>query len=490
MRCIVAVVLTRGSTLERNSGAARDALALGYSMVRRAGALTRRAALGVATIHLAACTQFVGRPLDASANDAADSSVRPACTSAESGAFRGLLTGVQHSPALTPFGLHLKAVATDEQGRAYLAGAANGCVTRGQFSAAVYRFKSSFERDPTFNADGHQCLDVDRHLASQYSAATTDARGRVLLAGSITEPSGLNFGLVVRLDEQGQLDATFADRGVLRFRPTLLAGAANDVVFYRIAVAGDGIVAAGSTRDPFDRGSAGVIAKFTADGALDTSFGDGGSVWVAEVDGFFAMRVDEEGLMLGATALGDNAVTIARYDLRGARRASFGENGVARHSRGRNTYVRSLGVDGAGRIYAVGGRAGTYNDLASIVSAVRFDREGHPDLSYGVDGVVSLPDYVFSIAYQRQDAAWVRCDGSMLVSVRRSNSTGAVLRLTDAGAIDADFANSGELSWPSALPAPNVCGTGFLFGARDRSNVMAFGGCSTNVSVSRASIDP
>jgi uncharacterized delta-60 repeat protein len=191
-------------------------------------------------------------------------------------------------------------------------------------------------------ADGH--LDAtfgDDGIASVTTAAggvrlghmTRQSTGAIVLAG--THPATSNAGILARLTADGQVDGTFGGAsGQVRI---LLGGAAtrlDDVA----ADASDRLVVTGwRTTGAANKGQL-AVARFTAAGVLDTTYGSGHPGYTTpDLDGAAPATYDVEGrrLVLGAGGVATVAATVvgagadhraglARFSADGVPDAAFG----------------------------------------------------------------------------------------------------------------------------------------------------------------------
>jgi uncharacterized delta-60 repeat protein len=168
-----------------------------------------------------------------------------------------------------------------------------------------------------------------------------------------------------------------------------------------------------------------VVSRYLTDGSLDPGFGSGGSVALTgrKVDVPTALAVGPEGsILLGGEAadsedcpnIGCDAVPfLARFTASGALDSSFGQAALDLPSRARYTvfsrYVAALAVSPQGQILAAGGSG---EGGEATVSALRLD--GAPDAGFGAAGRVADTRLLPSVS-DAQDLAIGR-GGAMLVS--------------------------------------------------------------------------
>lgn len=167
--------------------------------------------------------------------------------------------------------------------------------TGSQYDVIVARFNSNGSLDSSFNGDGLLQLDLGKEV-EQLQAVAVQADGKIVLAGKAGSAADTD-DLLVRLTEAGVLDSTFGggDGTVL-----LNNGAAD--VFNDVVIQADGkIVATGFQDSGYGEVS---LARFNADGTLDTSFNNGSGVFSTlfanGTSRGYALAVDDNGQILVA----------------------------------------------------------------------------------------------------------------------------------------------------------------------------------------------
>lgn len=207
------------------------------------------------------------------------------------------------------------------------------------------RYLSDGSLDPTFGSGGIVTTDLgyqDRINAlvlqgSRYVAAGT---------GHLAEGRVPRDFIVARYTDLGLLDTTFGPGGVVR---TDLGD--HDIAEDIVALPDGSLVAAGR--------SAGNIAlvRYSADGAVDASFGTSGRVItdLGGFDGAFA-GVADAGRLLVAGSSRSRDVAVVRYSPSGAVDTSFGDNGVVTTDFDPTVadIANALAVDGNGRAVVAG----------------------------------------------------------------------------------------------------------------------------------------
>ena len=230
--------------------------------------------------------------------------------------------------------------------------------------------------------------------ASPYSVAA-DSRGRILIGGQNTWSDGL---CVDRFRANGTRDPSFGSGGEVK---TVL-GAAGGV--RAVAIDSQGrIVAAGFARQSGgDRDFA--LARYEPNGALDPSFGTGGTVTtdLGSAEVATSVAIDTGGRIV---VLGDDGVTLARYRDNGSLDPSFGAGGIVTTDFGPRGEANSVAIDSRDRIVAAGYSC-TSNSACDFALA-RYNPSGPPDQSFSGDGKLTT-DFgrtagVYSIAIDSRD---------------------------------------------------------------------------------------
>ncbi|WP_165688549.1 hypothetical protein [Solilutibacter tolerans] len=304
---------------------------------------------------------------------------------------------------------------------------------------------------PVFSAGryGAVTIDVAGLRDSGFGIAKT-ADGKYLLAGTTNTTSTAHDFLLMRVNANGVLDTTFGDQGIVR---TDFSGG-NDAIYADPVIQPDGrIVVAGSTARAGNINFA--LARYDANGALDTSFGSGGKVELDFVGGSewingVAIASDGKIIVAGpAQAIVNQAVNfaVARFNANGSIDTSFGQGGKNSHEvpRYNNSDAEDIPSDVAlladGKILLSGGISGR-------VGLMRFAANGQIDTSFGAGGHVVAPNTSFWETGIRMDVA---SDGRVVVAgYSDTTEIGShdfiITRFMPDGLVDASFGTGGKIS--------------------------------------------
>lgn len=182
--------------------------------------------------------------------------------------------------------------------------------------------------------------------------------------------------LVARYNADGSLDGGFGSGGTI----VTDLGSFDQALDAVIAVDGR-ITVGGRSGGDF------ALARYTADGSLDPSFGTGGKVTTdfGAIDPAFAIAADPSGRITAVgTSAGDFA--LARYNDDGSLDTSFGNGGkvTTDFSGGSDDAANALVVDSSGVVTAAGYTSASAGSTEFALA--RYDASGNLDPSFGSNG--------------------------------------------------------------------------------------------------------
>lgn len=327
-------------------------------------------------------------------------------------------------------------------GNVLLAGSSTASGTDRDF--AVARFTSSGALDPSYGSGGVATADVaDRDSSGQ--AVTIQADGRIIVAGNANNGEDNLFALG-RYNADGSLDDTFGTGGKVRMAVGTRGSGINAV-----ATQTDGnIVAAGFSYNGTNNDFA--VARYTTNGALDTSFGGTGIVSTpvnsdSEEASALTLQPDGKIILAGNTTVsGYSHFGLARYNTNGTLDTSFGTLGKV------TTTVSSVGGDAAlavrlqrdGKIVAAGYAAVSASDVDFAV--VRYNTNGARDFSFGNLGIVTTDMASGSVDEGLTEV--IQPDGRIIVGgaiISGGNIFVALVRYATNGALDGTFGVNGKV---------------------------------------------
>ena len=250
---------------------------------------------------------------------------------------------------------------------------------------ALVSYRPDGTPDPAFGTGGVVKTDV-LGSGDQANAVAVQPDGKIVVAGFATSggttlPDG-DF-LLARYDADGTPDSTFGGDGIVT---TDLGTPADDV--RALAIRPDGeIVAAGTANEDV------ALARYTAAGDLDTTFGDDGTrisdFGSDDVANGLALTPSGQILIAGFTlgTGGNRDFLLARYSSGGGLDSAFGDAGkVITDVGGGDDFAENLLVDPSGRPVLVGrATSSTILDMA----LVRYRPDGTLDPAFDGDGILT-----------------------------------------------------------------------------------------------------
>lgn len=306
----------------------------------------------------------------------------------------------------------------------------------------VARYRTDGQPDTGFGQGGVAATTFGTVIQAAYDLAV-QPDGKIVAVGTAGEDFGRtrSFALA-RFNANGTLDTSFGGDGKVT---TDVGGATiNDAT--GVALQADGrIVVAGYTAAA--GGGAFAVARYSADGNLDASFGSGGAVTADIAGGAIDValaprqRIVAAGLTYEPGGLYDFA--LARFEASGAFDYDFGLAGRVFTDLGGSDAPTAIAVGKGGRVTAVGSTTSP-NGSSTDIAVVRYRRDGRRDPSFGGDGVVTTTfGTEFQIAYD------VALDGGKTVvagyAFRAHTDDIALVRYKHNGQLDSRFGVGGRV---------------------------------------------
>lgn len=339
---------------------------------------------------------------------------------------------------------------------------ANGGPNDNQGTLILARYNSNGSLDTSFGVDGISSFQIN--ATSSFSGeAIVDASGRILIVGYTINAPDQELAFLARLNANGTLDTTFGTNGIVTttFGTTMLGTAAFSVVLQ----ADGNIVIAGATvseDDPtFEFIGDFALARYTASGTLDTTFGNSGYVLTDfnpnSLDVVYALNLQPDGkiVAVGNSELErrDNTqetagVVAARYNPDGSLDSTFGTSGLTSvEFTNLFPFVEDSKLQPDGKIIIVGELYDFNNNVnTGFFLIVRLNADGNLDTSFDTDGIVTTS---FGANHsQFATAVNILSDNSIIVNGDVFNSgTGedflGIAKYLSNGALDLAFRDNG-----------------------------------------------
>ncbi len=269
---------------------------------------------------------------------------------------------------------HAHAVAIDASGNIVVGGYTfNGTNT----DFALARYNTNGTLDSTFGGNGKVSTAVGTGN-DEINGLAIDASGNIVVGGQ-TAVGTFNEFVVARYTSTGGLDGSFGSGGEVLTDIGAGSDAANSV-----AIQPDGMILAGGRSNNGDRDFA--IARYTTTGALDPTFGNAG-VRVSDFglgdDYINALAIQPDGKIVAAGTADNGTNTdfaLARYTANGTLDPTFGGTGKVTTNIGHNDEAFGVAIQTDGKIVAAGVGGSFYFGVA------RYNADGTLDTSFGTNG--------------------------------------------------------------------------------------------------------
>ncbi len=313
-----------------------------------------------------------------------------------------------------------KAVAIQSDGKIVVAGQI------GDDFCAV-RYLADGELDGSFGDGGHTSTNFSGTDCANAVAIQSD--GKIVAVGIC---HGYDFALA-RYNADGTPDTTFGSSG----KTATDFGYTLDCA-HAVAIQSDGkIVAAGSYASDF------ALARYNANGILDTTFGGDGMVttnFFGNSDCVYSVAIQSDNKIVAAgSGSANNDFALARYNTDGSLDTSFDSDGKVTTTFGGNDYAYAMAIQSDGKIVAAGYTSIGNGDFALI----RYNTNGGLDTAFDSDGKVTTDfaggtDYAYGLAIQS--------DGKIVAAGYAANSDNddfALAQCNTNGGLDTAFGTSG-----------------------------------------------
>jgi uncharacterized delta-60 repeat protein len=318
---------------------------------------------------------------------------------------------------------------------------------------AIARYTPSGVLDSSFSGDGIATVDID--VIDTLSGVAVQADGKIVGVGR----GGSGF-TVIRLLPNGALDGGFGSGGIVH---TVLANPSVQDEATAVLMLGDGrILVAGAADRSFPYSQTEfALVRYLPDGRLDPTFGSAGIVVTPgtreEVPYALALAPDGKIVVAG---FADKLFGLARYLRAGALDSTFGVGGTVTTSfGGLYASARSVVVQRDGKIVAGGSMRSEFPASYDAIAVARYTTDGTLDTSLWIGGkqtydVLAGGDRGAALAIQR--AATPAGTDRLVVAGQASDGDGASDHMVALGV---------DLG-PLAPPPPTRCRVPRVVGLR------------------------
>lgn len=259
-------------------------------------------------------------------------------------------------------------IAIQNDGKIIVAG--SSITQSNNFDFAAARLNTNGSLDTSFSLDGLATFSIGSGNEEAYSIAINPVSGKIVLAGYSYSSSTNNDFALIMLNSSGLFDWSFNGNG----KVTTNTGG-NDAA-YSVAFQTNGKIIAGGRQSNGSNGTDFSLARYNANGTLDTGFGTGGKVataFSAYYDSAFGIALQSDGKIVAAGYGADNNnlntsynFALARYNTNGTLDTTFSGDGKQMTDFNINTDIgQALAIQADGKILVAGYTwNGAYNEIA------------------------------------------------------------------------------------------------------------------------------
>jgi uncharacterized delta-60 repeat protein len=292
------------------------------------------------------------------------------------------------------------------------------------------RYDPDGSLDPSFGGDGKVSTSFATKGGDAASSVAIQADGKIVAAGTAHTYCTCEKYAVARYNSDGRLDTSFGGDGkvTVHFKGGGEAGAT--------AIGSDGkIVVVGGSVPDVDKFQ---VARFNADGTLDTTFGGDGKVTTNMGQGeesATGVAIQANGMVAvvgytdlpheGGETFGPAKFALARYNVRGTLDTTFGGDGKVTTRFRTDAIPNGVAIQADRRIVAVGGVGGAGGRFA----VARYDPDGTLDTSFGGDGKVTTN---FTAEEDVASAVAIQSDGRIVAAGKARGNRFALARYLTA----------------------------------------------------------
>lgn len=309
------------------------------------------------------------------------------------------------------------------------------------YKVAVARYNTDGSLDTTFGNNGTLIIEVGP--AKSYGTAVALQEDGKIVIGAYTWDNVTGDFALIRLNEDGSFDNSFGHSGIV------IANSNRSEVSETMVILDDGkILLGGYSDDNF------AVAKFNADGTIDTSFGANGysiTTFMSSPSFIKKIALQSDGkIVLAGFLINESNIyemAVARLNTDGTLDNSFGTDGKISFNIGNgNDYLEGVAIQDDGKIL-LGGHKWIMNfGLRHDLAVVRLHENGSFDTTYGDNGVATAR-LVDGANYSRD--ILLQPDNKVIISgftVLEEEYNMAMARFDSDGNLDDTFGIDGMVS--------------------------------------------
>ncbi len=297
-------------------------------------------------------------------------------------------------------------------------------------------------KDPSFASNG--VSNIANYMYA-WTMAQDDSNGSIYSSYSI--PNGTET-FVYKLTANGVLDSNFGNNGKIQLPYYTYLCQLKMQPDGKLIIFGYGNTSGGVSGSI----DVGIIYRILPNGQLDPPFGTNGISIMTNCIGF-DVNGRSFGLILQNTKIiVYDSATIRRFNANGSIDTSFGNNGSV-DTQGNSYYGAFVLMDNQSNLICIT-RINSSNDNGVIK---KFSQDGQPVTGFGNNGILQL-------SFPLAPFATAIIDSNNKIVISKSNSTGnEILRLNQDGILDSTFDCALSIIYPSALAKSIIEKNGYYY---------------------------
>ncbi|MEW2526150.1 hypothetical protein [Streptomyces sp. NPDC047071] len=317
----------------------------------------------------------------------------------------------------------------------------------GPSSFGVAKYTSSGALDTGFSGDGKVTTGFGDTLS--VARSVIEAGNGKILVGGFTGGEQIADLALAKYNADGTLDTSFGGDGKVT---TDLTGGLGDGIRGLSLTSGGKILAAGAA------GNDSFIARYNADGTLDTGFGGGDGVVTTDFgtgDHLFALEELSSGKLIAAGTANSDFLLV-RYNSDGSLDTGFSGDGIVTTDFNGLSDIAFGFTQAPGGDYVLAGAVDAPEPFGTTgpikVGVVRYNSDGSLDTGFGGDGKVTTD--VNALSADEARAVAVDGDGKIVVAglagetvvfpVDPVDGDALVVRYNSDGSLDTGFSGDGK----------------------------------------------
>ena len=312
----------------------------------------------------------------------------------------------------------------------------------------IIRLNEDGTLDATFGDAGVVTYAPDgmSYYEAHAMAVTILADGKILVAGGVLNSDGNLNVLLIKLNSDGSFDNTFGTGGISQTALGTAASIAEDVI-----IDTDGKILIAGQSDNSDFRHAPTIARFNSDGSLDLTFATDGFTQLPVVSSdneYSSICLQSDGKIVVSGHYASSSwvyvTLIARYNTDGTLDATFGTDGTAMvNLNDFDDEFFGMGINSNNEIIVGGFTTGM---TSYDMLLMKYDQNGALVTTFGDNGMVVYNHN--STAYNVIYDLTIQADNKIVAvgssgELAPGNNDWAILRFNDDGSLDNTFGSDG-----------------------------------------------